>query len=492
MRKGEIRPKFDTNLIARQILRALVKSIPIAGSGVDELSFGTYEKIKSREAELSLNFILENLGDEIKNLSETVLTEEDLESKINSLLQSQYETCEIILREIRKSIDAKDKTVSDSITNYLSYISKETVRTKSLGFDIFALPITLTPSSLKFDGIQTILKIPHRKIVIHGKPACGKTIAVKRILITAIDHPELIPIQLSAGDIGDLIKIQKRTCTKLSLPSKGMFTTLENKGRFLYIFDGLNEYRDIENLSKDIYVLSDSLINSKFLVTCRSHEYKSEAETELVGFNPFEIKDLSWIDQKKYIEEKVTNESKRNKLLAAFQQEPLLSKVCSNQFIFLMAVGLIPDEKIPPKISSEFYELYLRRFFVAWEKSSDLEDKRKFLEEIAYWITYSKDSKVSIQEDKLKKQIIKDIGVTDGKKALEELFHNGFLEKKDSSVKFFQESFQEFLLASWLIHKGIFPKDLKRNEKGYLQYKELEISKLSERFYLELSGIQKL
>ena len=165
-------------------------------------------------------------------------------------------------------------------------------------------------------------------------------------------------------------------------------------------------------------------------------------------------------------------------------------EVCSNQFIFLMAVGLIPDEKIPPRISSEFYELFLRRFLVAWEKSPDLEDKRKFLEEIAYWMTYSRGSKATIQEDELK-QTIKDIGITDGKKVLEELFHNGLLEKKDSSVKFFQETFQEFLLASWLIHKGIFPKDLTRNKKGYLQYKELEISEFSERFYLELSGIQK-
>ena len=281
MKKEEIRPKFDTNLIARQILRALVKSIPVAGSGLDELSFGTYEKIKSREAELSRNLILEHLGDEIKNLSETVLTEEDLESKISSLLQSQYETREIILSEIRKFIDAKDKTISDSIANYLSYISKETARTRPLGFDIFALPITLNPGNLKFDGIHTILKITHRKIVIHGKPACGKSTTVKRILITAMNHPEMIPIQLSAGDIGDLLKVQERTCTKLSLSSKGMFTTLENKGRFLYIFDGLNEYRDIETLSRDIYMLSDSLIHSKFLVTCRSHEYKSEAKPEL-------------------------------------------------------------------------------------------------------------------------------------------------------------------------------------------------------------------
>jgi len=489
IKKKEIKGKFDTVLIASQILRALVKSMPVVGPGLEEISFGTYEKIESKEARLLLNFIVEHLGEEIKSLSEIALSEEDLKSRIDNLLRSQYETREIILREIKKSIDTTDKSVSDSIEDYLLDIAKDKKTTVPLGFDIFAIPITLNPGELKIDGILPFAKIPQRKILIHGKPACGKTTAVKRIFITANDNPELIPIELSAGDVGDISEVEKRTRRKLSLSYEKTFTVLENAGRFFYIFDGLNEYREIENLARDIYMLSNSFLHSKFLVTCRSHEYKSKAKAKLEGFYPFEIKDLSWTDQKKFFEGKVTNEAKRNILLTAFRENFLLQEVCSNQFIFLMAAELIPERKILPRISSEFYNLFLHRFLLTWEKSLEVEKKKKYLEEIAYRMSYSEVSKVRIDQEQVI-DIIRDVGVTDAEAVLEELLHNGLLERKHGSVRFFQQTFQEFLLASYLVRKGIFPKELSRNQDGYLEYRGLEIRDVSECFYLELTGIK--
>lgn len=395
-------------------------------------------------------------------------------------------------------IESKEKTTSSLIRDYLNYLHKETSLFESLGFSIFALPITLDPGNHKMDGVKTISDISSRRILIHGKPASGKSTSIKRILSTAKDHGKLIPIELHHRDLSDFQKIQDKACAKLGSVSKDVFNALAKDERFLFIFDGLNEFPNIKELAKDLYELSTSLRTSKFLVTCRSFEFKSEAQPELRGFKALKIKDLDRGDQIKFIQEKVKGNTRKVKLLKVFKENTLLNEVCSNQFIFLMAMRLIPDAKVSPRVSSEFYELFLDQFLKSWEQksiwqSSSLDEKRRFLEAIAFKITESgRISKTVISTSALERALAntEDLHVTDSGRILKELLHDGFLERQNKDIKFFQETFQEFLLASWLVRKGVFPRELTRSERGSLRYKNVEISKLSENFYLEMTGIQ--
>jgi len=226
------------------------------------------------------------------------------------------------------------------------------------------------------------------------------------------------------------------------------------------------------------------------LVTCRSYEYKTYIQHILTGFCPYRIKDLTLDDQKRFIERRINNELQKKKLLLAFEDHPDLQEVCTNQFTFLIAIDAVPRAEIPPRLSSDLYELFLQRFLGVWERIKDIKAKRIILEEIAHSMTYSKKvNKVLLDEEKVLEELVK-AGVNDSKNALNDLFKHGLLESIQAKVEFFQESFQEFLVASWLIRKGVYPKYFTRDEKtGDLRYEGLEISKLTLQFYLELGGI---
>jgi hypothetical protein len=155
-----------------------------------------------------------------------------------------------------------------------------------------------------------------------------------------------------------------------------------------------------------------------------------------------------------------------------------------------MVLELILEKDFVPKTISDVYESFLPRFLRKWEKEPDhLDEKRRLLEYIAYRISLSTDIETLILE-RVILDYIKETEVPDGKEILKELYKNGLLEKKDESIKFFQQTFQEFLLASWMIEHKVFPIHLTRNQKNRLKYEQLEISEMAERFYLELSGIQ--
>ncbi len=490
MKSDEGKRKFRGEFVASQILRALVKSIPVAGPGLEEIFFGSAEKVDARKRDESLRFILEHLSAEIEGISAAILTEEELDFRVRSLLRSKDDIRETLLGEVSKHIPDTDRPISDSISRYLRDIARETIGTIPADFDIFAIPIKLDPGNLQFEDVRTILRIRERRIVLHGKPASGKTTAVNRVLATAREQASLIPIRLGARDVSDLRSVQDATCAKLGLPSTAVYTRLEMDGRLLYLLDGLNEYPDVETLARDIYDLSDSLMHSRFLVTCRSHEYRAQAKAHLKGFKRFVIKDLSWDDQKNFILHKVKPKSKRERLLSAFRHQPLLRKACSNQFIFLMAVLVVPDQKIELRVTSDFYASFLRRFLGDWEKYADVERRKELLEEIAHAMSSSGETRVSIGEEQAE-NVAGAIDMDEGPQLLREMFRSGLLEKHEGGVKFFQQTFQEFLLASWMIRSGVFPKHLERKENGRLEHKQekWEMTELSERFYLELSGI---
>jgi hypothetical protein len=439
------------------------------------------------------------------------IPEERVEEIVQAVKESDPKLMEIVKPLYIAGIEKKSNQVrvhyevERNIQSYLSNISKEKSEAMPKGFNIFDIPITLvTPETveIEFKHINTISQIQKRKIrkiLIHGKPACGKTISAKRIFIESKNQIRLIPIELLEEDFNEVDKVRNTTMYKLSLTSIDTFTHLEKEGRFLFLYDGLNESSNIINSAKTFYRLSNTLWHSTFLITCRSHEYQTKAISHLKGFHPYMIRDLNWDDIEYLINKKITEKSKKEEILKAFE-DPDLQATCTNQFICLMVLDLFREKDFVPKtIKSEVYESFLDTFLKRWAKKPvHLEEQRSFLEDIAYYITCSQDSKTLILEENLLKDIKEEKGL-DGTKILNELYTNGFLEKKGDRIKIFQQTFQDFLLASYMTKHNVFPINLETNQKNRLvEYMKLEtgkmveISEKTEEFYLELSGIQSL
>jgi GTPase SAR1 family protein len=377
---------------------------------------------------------------------------------------------------------------SNHIDEYLASLTgKEDGKTVH-GFDVHCLPITIKPGNIKFVGHVTLDDIRDRCIVIHGPPACGKTTLVKRIITTTTPESRYIPIEIPPSDHVDILVIRAIVGRLLKLKNESAFEKLENTGRLIFIFDGLNEIKPIRNTSRSLLSLAEQLESSRFLVTCRSHELKAEAN--LYGFKEFEIQALSREDQIAFIKTKIADEQMRDSLQKTFEERDDLRSMCSNQFLFLMTVRLMGENRLFPEKISDFYSEFLSGFLIEWEKAKGVKRMRQVLEDIAYAMVQSSSSKTYLEEtmiDELwngERQVCTESEFTS-------LLKSGFVEKRGSAYRLFQETFQEYLLASWLVHHGIFPVHLKEVATGKWSYKdEFELSELVQRFYLELSGIR--
>jgi len=377
---------------------------------------------------------------------------------------------------------------SKHVDEYLASLTgKEDGKTVH-GFDVHSLPITIKPGNIKFVGQVTLNDIRDRCIVIHGPPACGKTTIVKRILTTTTYQSRYIPIEIPPYDHIDIIVIRALVIKRLKLENENSFEQLENTERLFFIFDGLNEVKNIKSISRQLSSLSEQLESSHFLVTSRTHELRTEAN--LHGFKELEIQALSLEDQLAFIKAKIENEELRNKLLKIFEGKSYLRSMCSNQFLFFMAVRLFAENRLLPDKISDFYSEFLRVFLIGWEKMKGIERMKQVLENIAYAMIQSSSSKTYLKETKVdylwngEKPICSESEFTS-------LLKSGFIEKRGGAYRLFQETFQEYLLASWLVRHGKFPIHLKEIPSGKWTYEgEFELSQLALRFYLELSGIR--
>ncbi|MBV6505261.1 MAG: hypothetical protein ILNGONEN_00819 [Syntrophorhabdaceae bacterium] len=382
-----------------------------------------------------------------------------------------------------------DTEVSHRVDIYLNNLSGKGEGKTVHGFDIHSLPITLKPGNIEFIGQETLNKIPERCFVIHGLPASGKTTIVKRILTSTSSKSFYIPIEIPPSDNIDILFIHALAKSLLKYKNETAFEHLENQGKFLFIYDGLNEAKNIYTTSRQLSALIGQLESSRFLITSRSYELRTEASLD--GFKEYQIQPLSSEDHINFIKKNIKNDEElKNKLIQIFENQHYLKSMCSNQFIFIMAIRLLKENRLVPERISDFYKEFLSSFLLQWMKNKGIERMREVLEGIAYAMIRSSSSKTYLEEAKIDNlwNTTPQVCTSD---EFEFLLKSSFIEKRGKFYRLFQETFQEYLLASWLIRRGIFPIHLKQITPSKWSYRdEFELSELIQRFYLELSGIK--
>jgi hypothetical protein len=386
---------------------------------------------------------------------------------------------------IKTQLDTEAFRVNKYLDSLLGKAEGKTVH----GFDIHSLPITLKPGNIEFIGHETLHKIPERCFVIHGLPASGKTTIVKRILTSTSVKAPYIPIDIPPSDNIDILFIHALVKSLLKYKNENAFEHLENQEKFLFIYDGLNEAKNIYTTSRQLSSLAKQLESSRFLVTSRSYELRTEASLD--GFKEYQIQPLSSEDHINFIKKNIRNDEElKNELIEIFENQRYLKSMCSNQFIFFMAIRLLKENRIVPERISDFYKEFLRSFVLEWMRGKGIERIQEVLEGIAYTMIRSSSSKTYLEEAKIDNlwNTAPQVCTSD---EFELLLKSGFIEKRGRFYRLFQETFQEYLLASWLVRHGVFPIHLKQITPGKWSYQdEFELSELIQRFYLELSGIK--
>jgi hypothetical protein len=132
--------------------------------------------------------------------------------------------------------------------------------------------------------------------------------------------------------------------------------------------------------------------------------------------------------------------------------------------------------------------MFLQKF-IDWGKSRkiipllSLEDIRRYLEEFVFLIAQGREYRDGI--------FIGSIGKSIPDSVMKAFIQLGFLSNKEGILSFIQQTFQEFLLASWLFRNRVFPSDFD-HDKGILYYKGAYLSSKTLMFYKEMTRLNEL
>jgi hypothetical protein len=363
---------------------------------------------------------------------------------------------------------------------------------KLFKWDLFALPIICraqTADSLSEPTIKVedLAQNPERLILLTGAPGTGKTTACRRLI--AKPPPALVPVDISKLESFNSDAVFGFLAKGLELASPAALTRIECAGRLFFVVDGIGERKDAEVVAESLRALVRQFKHSRFMVTCRTSDYD---ESWLPRFNRWNIQELNAELQDDFIG--TQPQALQQRFQEAFTRDGRFREILSNQFLLLLATKLMaePTTDRVELTKLGLYKAFLAGFLRDWEKIKvgQWDFILKVLQEIALEMrkgelmrNYRTEQDVAaVIRDHLScpgasESVEKDIQDT-----IRELYQHGLLVKEDALVRFFQETFQEFLCARWLCDQGAFPHDFyKRGDKVY--FRDLQMSDVILEFY---------
>jgi predicted NACHT family NTPase len=386
------------------------------------------------------------------------------------------------------SVHKTAKNVDDYIADRSRRIlAASTIRRGLFQWSLFSLPISFEQrpraSKPKVITPKELFCATNRRIAILGKPATGKTITVQRLI--ARPPGKSIPILINDSLPANVEQIIQRICRAVGIASRDHFNWLEWSGRLLLIVDGLNEFTDYDAVAKNLRALAEALPNSALVVTCRTADYRG-----IDGIQEWEIRELDKAAQGAFLDSQPPPTSAA--VCDAFTRQPRLQAECSNQFLFLLAVELIPKLKGATFSRTELYRTFIERH-LRWEHIERLERQRliNLLAKIAFTMRQSQRERTSMPNSKLVKLLALEVGPDDAEHLKRKLYRHGMIETNGRTSRFFQETLQEYLCAQYLVNKGILPCHFAQGQNGF-SYDGVRIDGVIKSFYAEIGGFGRL
>lgn len=168
--------------------------------------------------------------------------------------------------------------------------------------DIYICNMLDTDEPGKFKQIEDVtaeeLKQYNQCTVICGTGGLGKSMMMRHMFLHSAKHyrgNEIIPVYIQARDYpDDTIPFEDYVFSKFEIFGTGFtmedFTRLLREGRFLFLFDGLDEIRlkDVQRFGTELIRFSDKYHNNQFIASSRPNKSYYPMETfRILNLHPF-------------------------------------------------------------------------------------------------------------------------------------------------------------------------------------------------------------
>ncbi len=368
------------------------------------------------------------------------------------------ELVQLIKRRLES--DGLSSILEVKLQQYLQRIQEETLQRYKLKENLFRWGIDVLPIQFKNHVPEPepswtirsnqLLDQEGKLFLLIGSPGSGKTTACHRL--KANPPPGLIPLDIKDVLLRDRQEALNFVAEYTGIDNLQFLESIECAGRLLFIADGIGEKRKVAKVVESLHLLVGGLPNSQFVVTCRTGDYE---EDWLTNFQRWDILELDNAAQDEFL--RTQPKELQQRVLQAFRTKPELRQICRNQFFFLMVVRLMAKDEEPLTVPTrvDLYKSFLGEFLTRWEKKGAGERQfiESYLETLAVEMRKSPTDRTWLAEDKVKEILhchLPNGSDQDIMKQLRALYRTGLIEPVNGGIRFFQETFQEYLCAKWL------------------------------------------
>jgi hypothetical protein len=375
------------------------------------------------------------------------------------------------------------------------------LKAKKLKKAFVELDLYVSPLKNRFDHDEKVKRVKSlsllnsfkRNKLIYGGAGAGKTTLIKKLCSNLLESNQSrftlpLVIRFREIDYDSYEHASRLGLYKILLDSLGIriifpetnIDTFHNEyygllkqtvssflddNNILLIVDGFDEIPDHKvkvKVQKEFQELALSLKNARFILTSRSNDFKIDLENtreyEICPLNDKQICSVinGWLKSKKQAQD-LYDKIKVSPYYDATMRPLTLAHLCA----------IYERRKtIPPK-PRDIYDFILNLLLENWDQQRNvvrpskyanfyIEQKKKFLGHLAFWLTYHLQKTVFTTEEirKCYNQIrdIYELPPSQAKKVVTELEnHTGlFIQTGSSSYQFSHRSLQEFLTARYI------------------------------------------
>lgn len=314
-----------------------------------------------------------------------------------------------------------------------------------------------TIERVRFNNIQEVVK-KHSHIILLGDPGSGKTVTVWKLAVDyakkALNHYEFqspIPVLLELGQYDGSIKFYDWLLLRgKRIPN---FPERLKAGSLLFLLDGLNEMpkAKFSESIKELRNFIEENNSSKFVVTCRRHDYD-----ESLGLQQVEIESLDKEHIKLFILNYFKDNDKTRKLFSILMSDIKLTELASNALNLKLIVSLYNSlgDKFPRNRSKLLHgfigALYTREKSRKTSQTFSEKELLKVLGKLAFTIHDEIGKGTSVEKNWATKHISPSFPALPLNDILDFAQNMGVLETDELTLHFQHQLMQEYFVATEL------------------------------------------